>query len=193
MSIYTQFTPTYLYIKEHSVTGMKYLGKTQNNPNTYLGSGTYWRRHIKKHGAKYVNTIWFQLFTDQETLTTTAIRMSKEFNVVKSEEWANLVEENGLDGSPKGAEHLINRIGSDNPMFGRIGNKHPMFGLYGINHPSFGKRMIGKQNPKSKAVIIFGIRYESSRLASKAIGIHHTTIGYRCRSNSSQFGDWKHE
>ena len=42
---------TYLYIKE-SPKGLKYLGKTEQNPETYLGSGTRWLNHIKKHKIK---------------------------------------------------------------------------------------------------------------------------------------------
>ena len=41
----------YLYIKTHSKTGLKYLGYTQKkDPFSYTGSGTYWKRHLKKHG-----------------------------------------------------------------------------------------------------------------------------------------------
>lgn len=37
--------PTYLYIKEHDITGLKYLGKTIADPYSYLGSGKYWKDH----------------------------------------------------------------------------------------------------------------------------------------------------
>lgn len=39
----------YLYLKTHNKTGLKYLGKTVSvDPHLYQGSGTIWRRHIKK-------------------------------------------------------------------------------------------------------------------------------------------------
>ncbi len=45
------FKPTYLYIKTHNKTGMKYFGKTvSEDPEKYSGSGVYWKRHIEKHG-----------------------------------------------------------------------------------------------------------------------------------------------
>ena len=40
----------YLYVKTHRITGLKYLGKTKQDPYKYRGSGVYWTSHIKKHG-----------------------------------------------------------------------------------------------------------------------------------------------
>ena len=91
--------PTYLYIKQHSITGLKYFGKTtKNNPVEYLGSGIHWKKHIKKHGVEFVKTIWFQLFQSKSEIIEFALKFSKENNIVNSKEWANLKEENGLDG-----------------------------------------------------------------------------------------------
>ena len=40
----------YLYVKQHSVTGLKYFGRTEcKNPFRYKGSGSYWKKHLKKH------------------------------------------------------------------------------------------------------------------------------------------------
>jgi hypothetical protein len=91
--------PTFLYIKQHTTTGLKYFGKTsERNPYTYLGSGKYWKRHIKKYGPENVVTLWTQLFTDEQKLIEYAKEFSKKNNIVDSDEWANLKEENGLDG-----------------------------------------------------------------------------------------------
>jgi hypothetical protein len=90
--------PTYLYIKKHTITGLKYFGKTtKEDPIAYLGSGIHWKRHIKKHG-EFIETIWYQLFTDEKLLTDYATKFSKENNITESKEWANLKDENGLDG-----------------------------------------------------------------------------------------------
>ena len=52
-----------LYVKTHNITGLKYLGKTNNkNPHKYRGSGTYWKRHIAVHG--YDVTTEILLITD---------------------------------------------------------------------------------------------------------------------------------
>lgn len=91
--------PTYLYIKEHYITGLKYFGKTyERDPKKYLGSGIYWKNHIRKHGKEFVRTTWSQLFTDENELVEFATNFSIQNNIVESKEWANLKIENGLDG-----------------------------------------------------------------------------------------------
>jgi hypothetical protein len=90
---------TYLYIKQHSVTGLKYFGKTtKNDPVKYLGSGIHWKRHIKKHGIEHVITLWYQSFDNEESLVEYATKFSQQNNIVESKGWANLKGENGLDG-----------------------------------------------------------------------------------------------
>jgi hypothetical protein len=101
------FVPTFLYIKQHSVTGMLYFGKTTRNPETYKGSGIYWKRHLKKHG-EVVETLWYCLFYDKETCSEFAKLISKSNDIIKSNHWANLIDENGLDGAPAGHESFWN-------------------------------------------------------------------------------------
>lgn len=89
-----EFVPTWLYCKIHNKTGLKYLGKTISDPYQYTGSGVYWNNHLSKHGND-VTTVWAHLYTDQDLLTEEALFFSKVFNIVESNEWANLTEENG--------------------------------------------------------------------------------------------------
>jgi hypothetical protein len=99
--------PTYLYIKRHSVTGKCYFGKTiKEDPVKYLGSGVHWRNHIRAHGIEYVETLWYKLFTDQDELTRVALAFSKQQDIVNSELWLNLKEENGIDSAP-GYKHTL--------------------------------------------------------------------------------------
>lgn len=93
-----KFQPTYLYIKQHSVTGKLYFGKTIRDPIKYSGSGTYWSPHIKKHGYDRVETLWYCLFYDEDTIKEFALMCSEMWNIVKSDDWANLIPENGIDG-----------------------------------------------------------------------------------------------
>jgi hypothetical protein len=105
VSIYPDFKPTFLYIKQHSATGLLYFGKSsQKCINRYKGSGTYWTSHIKKHGKSFVETIWFCLYVDQEELTKAAISFSNLWDIVLSEAWANLKIENGIDGTILGTK-----------------------------------------------------------------------------------------
>jgi hypothetical protein len=101
----------YLYAKRHRVTGLRYFGKTKNNPYTYKGSGTHWKRHLATHGND-VETTWVQAYEDETTLVTEAEFFSKVYDIVNSTEWANLTPENGLDGK-------FDMAGANNPMFGR--------------------------------------------------------------------------
>lgn len=100
-----EFSPTYLYIKQHAVTGLLYFGKTtQKDPIKYLGSGRKWCNHIKKHGKEHVVTLWFELFTDKDELTLFAQQFSRDMDIIKSKSWANLCIETGFDG-PVGYTH----------------------------------------------------------------------------------------
>ena len=94
------FIPTWLYIKQHNKTGLKYFGKTVQDPYSYTGSGKHWKNHIKVHGND-VTTTWAQLFTTESTIREYALQFSKENNIVESKEWANLTPENGLDGGDR--------------------------------------------------------------------------------------------
>lgn len=90
---------TRLYIKQHEITGLKYFGKTTRDPYEYLGSGTIWTKHIKKHGKQYVKTLWVsEPFDDDVLLEEFATFMSEELDIVNSKQWANLVPENGISG-----------------------------------------------------------------------------------------------
>ncbi len=92
------FKPTYLYIKQHTVTGMLYFGKTsEKNPEKYHGSGRHWVNHFKKHGKEHIETLWYCHFIDEEECTKFALKCSEIWDIVKSDQWANLIPENGLD------------------------------------------------------------------------------------------------
>ena len=92
--------PTYLYIKQHEITGMKYFGKTSAaDPYKYKGSGKHWVRHISKHGKNHVKTLWVsEPFYEQNDLVEFATFLSEEMDIVSSPQWANLTVENGIDG-----------------------------------------------------------------------------------------------
>lgn len=119
MTIYTQlFYPTFLYIKQHSVTGKLYFGKTtQKDPIKYRGSGLHWKYHIKKYGKEHIITLWHELFENEEELTEFALDFSKKMNIVSSKSWLNLIEESGL--GVKHSEETKKKIST-----ARKGKKH---------------------------------------------------------------------
>lgn len=100
---------TFLYVKLHTGTGMKYFGKTVQDVYKYKGSGKYWSNHIEKHGTEKVITLKVWEFTDVEKCKAFAIKFSLDNKIITSSAWANLIDENGIDGGS----------GSANPMFGK--------------------------------------------------------------------------
>ena len=136
----------YLYLKTHNVTNLKYLGKTEQDPHKYLGSGVVWKKHLKKYGND-INTEVLFSSKNIEEIKEMGMYYSNLFNVVESESFANLIEECG-EGRPKGSElsknHKLNiskakighknsvgiNKGTDNPMYGvsRFGNENPFYG-----------------------------------------------------------------
>jgi len=92
----TEFKPTWLYIKKHNITGLKYFGKTTSkDPHKYKGSGDHWVAHLKKYGDD-VSTIWCHLYLEKDELVNEATSFSLSHNIVKSTEWANHQIETGL-------------------------------------------------------------------------------------------------
>ena len=83
----------YLYVKTHNVTGLKYLGKTvSKDPHKYKGSGVVWRNHCNVHGYDYSTQIIFQSIHKDE-IKQRGIYYSQLWNVVTSDEWANIKQE----------------------------------------------------------------------------------------------------
>lgn len=91
------FKPTYLYVKTHNKTGLKYFGKTTaKDPLKYEGSGVKWKKHLKKHGSD-ISTEIIGYYTDEQECLEFALKFSIENDIVNSDNWANLKEES-LDG-----------------------------------------------------------------------------------------------
>jgi hypothetical protein len=91
----------FLYVKTHNVTGLKYLGQTVQNPHKYTGSGLKWVRHYQKYGKDISTHVIFSTYNKEE-LKWWARYFSELWDVVDSEEWANLIEETGEEGGVPG-------------------------------------------------------------------------------------------
>lgn len=86
-----------IYVKTHNKTGLKYLGKTKQDPLKYRGSGIKWRDHISKHGYDVTTEIIYESNNDDD-IKQMGIYFSEKWNVVESDEWANLMKEEGNGG-----------------------------------------------------------------------------------------------
>jgi hypothetical protein len=130
------FKPTALYIKTHNTTGFKYFGKTTRLDciHSYKGSGVHWCRHLKVHGNSYTTEL-LGIWQDQERLKNFAIKFCQDNNVVKSEEWANMVLEEGLQGATSGETNVSKRLDVREKMSKNSARNH--LGKFGEKHPSF--------------------------------------------------------
>lgn len=89
-----------LMVKTHNKTGLKYLCYTRSEGdtyNSYKGSGTYWKRHLKKYGDNITTILIFES-EDFDEFKREAIKFSIEFDIVNSSTWANLKIEEGDGG-----------------------------------------------------------------------------------------------
>lgn len=91
---------TYLYVKTHNKTGLKYLGKTIQNPYKYKGSGIHWCRHLSKHGNNVTTEILKECQNNDE-VKYWGQYYSDLWNVVDDTAWANLKPETGDGGFGK--------------------------------------------------------------------------------------------
>ena len=159
-----------LYVKTHKQTGLKYFGKTVQDPFSYLGSGIRWTRHLAKYGND-VSTEIIGQFENIDECSKVALQFSAENDIVKSKEWANLIPENGMIGgaihnSPHSDETKL-KISEANK--GRlVGEKNPRFGIrllaeengfFGKTHSDETKlkiseankgRLVGEKNPAKR-------------------------------------------
>lgn len=128
----------YLYLKQHNVTGLKYLGYTKNDPIKYRGSGVYWKRHIAEHGYNVETTILFESENIEE-ISQKGQYYSELWNIVESKQFANLTEEDGnklfgkaninFRGHPQSTETREKiSMNHSRSMLGKFGKEHPAYG-----------------------------------------------------------------
>jgi hypothetical protein len=201
--------PTALLVMRHQVTGLRYFCKSTRLTELgwYRGSGKHWKRHLKKHGV-HIDVGVLGIYYEKDRCVAAAQKFSTENSVKANPEWANLIDENGLDGAPGGEAH---------PMFGKphpqIGFKRPLVGKHGADNPMWGKPspMRGKHNAgarralkgrkrpigggkKPHPVIRMGdveMRYESVADAAKALGKTRAGINRCCTGKAKTAHGYK--
>jgi hypothetical protein len=87
-----------LLIKEHCITGYRYLCKTTRlNWEKYPGSGLLWKRHLVKYGRQFSTTLLFET-GDVSEFRRVALHHSERLNVTSDPSWANMRPEEGDGG-----------------------------------------------------------------------------------------------
>lgn len=88
-------TMIYLYKKTHNQTGMQYLGHTTaKDPYKYQGSGKEWIKHIAINDYD-VTTEILKKCTTQKDMHHWEHYYSDKWNIVNSDQWANILTEGG--------------------------------------------------------------------------------------------------
>ncbi len=171
----------FIYETINKLNGKKYIGKCiyarQNNWQSYLGSGKYLKRAIKKYGRDcFERQILAEAYSDKE-LNELEEEYILKFNAVESPDFYN-IKFTSIGGD----------IFSNNPRKEeiRLMRKQQMSGEG--NH-QFGKTKSNKmiasvKEANNRAVIIDGIEYKSQSEAAKALEMLVTTINYRLDSDS---------
>jgi hypothetical protein len=103
---------TFLMVKTHSVTGLKYLCITKKDPYKYNGSGLYWQKHLKEHGTSHTTEVLMECSSKDE-VREWGLYYSHLWDVVRARDesgrkiWANLKPEEG-DGAASGEFNHLN-------------------------------------------------------------------------------------
>jgi len=171
----------FVYVTTNLINGKKYVGKCiyerQNNWETYLGSGTYLKRAIKKYGKDNFSKEILEEANSSEELNLLEEKYILMFDAVNSDLFYNI---------------KLTSIGGDvftyNPRKEEIRDMRKKQ-MSGNNNHQYGKpktkKMIDSvKKSNSKPVQIDGIIYGSLREASISLNIKETALSYRLSSDS---------
>ena len=169
----------FIYETTNLVNSKKYIGKCifkrQNDWKTYLGSGTYLKRAIKKYGVKKFKREILFLALDEEELNQLEEEVIEICNAVQSKAYYNL-KKTSIGGD----------IFTDHPEKERI-RKLRVKQMSGKGNHQYGKpkteKMIKRvKESNSKKIIVDGKTYNSITKFSKISGIGASTICFRLKS-----------
>jgi len=117
----------FIYITKDETNKIKYIGqrKFYRNWQDYLGSGTYLKRAIKKHGKENFSRKIIAIAYTRDELNLLEIEFIKYNNAVKSKEYYNINQggDSGNAGVPFSIEHKKkisdSKKGKNNPNYGK--------------------------------------------------------------------------
>ena len=179
----------YLYKKTHKQTGLKYLGFTKDNPIKYEGSGTYWLLHLDKHGHDVETEVLFET-TNKREIKEKGLHYSKLWNIVASNEWANLKPEGGegggVPGQNKGKKRPKEHVDAMRAGWDRIKDK---------GYAPWNKGITGLKGPCKKITLIDPNgnlhEYESMKQGCKENNLIYTTMSAVNNGVASHHRGWK--
>lgn len=180
--IISKFRPTRLAIKE--LAGQKYFCKSiLEDIESYPGSGVRWKKRIKKYGKENIKTLWVSdwYYTPQE-IQEAALQFSKENQIVKSELWANIKPENGLDGgSFKGFNGFAGKTQTEHQkaVVTELGKSRPATDRMRENAATLTKP--GKENSRALKIEIYNSK-------NQLVNVAHGNFEKVCKDNGYPHG-----
>lgn len=175
----------FVYETLNTQNGMKYIGKCiysrQNNCDSYLGSGLYLKRAIKKYGRDAFTRRTLEDAYSAEELNKLEESYIQRFDAVASSEYYN-VKLTSIGGDTfttnPNREHTRNlkrenMTGERNHQFGKAKTEAMIASVKQANN---------------RAVQIEGVLYSSQTEASKKLGLNNSTLSYRLDTDS--WSDW---
>lgn len=170
----------FVYETVNTINGKKYIGKCifkrKNNWETYLGSGVYLKKAIKKYGKENFKRDILFLACDKEELEEIEEFLIKFHDAANSKIYYNLKE------TSIGGDTLTNHPNREKRI------RKMSESVKGSNNPMYQKKKSEKmiesvKQSNSKKICVDGIIYNSSKEYSDLSGIATTVINYRLRSN----------
>lgn len=192
---------TYIYVKQ-SPLGLFYLGKTEQDPFKYKGSGKKWKAHLIENNitSDQITTFVLHKTDDKDELEFICRIYSDLLNIVDSNEWANMKKEIGDGGTDIGhlkgikkPKHSERMKGSGNPRFNKSFSKDT---IQKMSIAEKGKH-IGSNSPSSVKVNqytldgLFIKTWGSIIEAERELGVIHQHISKVCRGQRKQTGGFK--
>lgn len=138
----------FVYITTNLMNGHRYLGQKTFNKGweNYLGSGTLFKRALKKYGKENFKQNIIDIAYSEDELNQKEYDYSVFFDVVQSNDWYNLVfgggstsgyrfsEEQKMEFSKRAKERFADP--TNHPMYGKpgmSGKNNPMYGISPID------------------------------------------------------------
>jgi hypothetical protein len=192
---------TYIYVKQ-SHLGLLYLGKTEQDPFKYKGSGKEWKKHLIENNisADQIRTYILHKTECKQDLEHICRIYSDLFNVAKSKEWANMKKEIGDGGTDKGhlkgikkPEFSIRMSGAGNPRYNkpitketiekmRLAQKGKRLGSFSQSAVKVNQYTLDGQFIKTWNSIID---------VERTLGVIHQHISKVCKGQRNQTGGYK--
>jgi group I intron endonuclease len=207
----------FIYITTNMVNGKKYLGQKKFDEywKNYLGSGTVFKRAIKKYGKENFTRNIIQVCYSKEELDKAEYDLTIFLNVVEDPNWYNLKEggsngKYGEEAKRKISENHADVSGENHPMYGKHiteeHNKRLQEGhrekCSGENNPWYGKQHLEETKNKisesiSKQVYQYDEEgnlikvWKSAIEIKRELGYSNSSIAKCCRGELNQAYGYK--